>query len=149
MTLNVAARHPARLLGLAGLIPFVGMTVAIHALDAQRASLVHAQLAYGATIVSFIGALHWGLAMRDAALDATAQWRALGWGVMPSLVAWCALLLPLPTGLWVLAALVPACWWMDALLSRALSLEPWFMQLRTLLSAIVTICLLLSALAMA
>jgi hypothetical protein len=59
------------------------------------------------------------------------------------------LLLPLPTGLGVLAATVPACWWMDARLSRLLSLEPWFMQLRTLLSAIVTVCLLLSALAMA
>lgn len=149
MTLNVAARHPARLLGLAGLIPFVGLTVAIHALEAQRTSLAQAQLAYGATIVSFIGALHWGLAMRDAGLDATAQWRALGWGVMPSLFAWCALLLPLPIGLWLLAAVVPACWWMDVRLSRALSLEPWFMQLRTLLSAIVTVCLLLSALALA
>ena len=41
-----------------------------------------AQLAYAATIVSFIGALHWGLAMRDATLDRAALWQALGWGVL-------------------------------------------------------------------
>lgn len=144
MTLNVAARRPARVLGLAGLIPFVALTVALYA-EGPRDRIALAQLAYGATIVSFIGALHWGLAMRERKLDETAQWRALGWGVVPSLVAWCALLLPLPAGLWLLAALVPVCGWMDARLSRELSLESWFMRLRTLLSGAVTLCLVLSA----
>jgi hypothetical protein len=146
--LNPHARSPARALGLAGLIPFVGLTVAMHAGHWPQGLVALAQLAYGATIVSFIGALHWGLAMRDPTLNRSALWRALGWGVMPSLLAWLALLAPLETGLWMLCATVPACWWMDARLSGTLALERWYMQLRTLLSAVVTVCLGASALAL-
>ncbi|MBP6096297.1 MAG: DUF3429 domain-containing protein, partial [Methyloversatilis sp.] len=58
------------------------------------------------------------------------------------------LLAPLETGLWMLCATVPACWWMDARLSGALALERWYLQLRTLLSAVVTVCLGASALAL-
>lgn len=74
--------------------------------------------------------------------------QTLGWGVLPSLLAWLALLVPLGTGFWLLCAAVPACWWMDARLARTLTLEPWYLQLRTLLSVIVTICLAASALAL-
>lgn len=76
--LNPLARAPARVLGLAGLIPFVGLTVAMYVDAAPRGWIALAQLAYAATIVSFIGALHWGLAMRDATLDRAALWQALG-----------------------------------------------------------------------
>ncbi len=48
----------------------------------------------------------------------------------------------------MLCATVPACWWMDARLSGALALERWYLQLRTLLSAVVTVCLGASALAL-
>lgn len=147
MTLNPQARRPARVLGLAGLIPFVGLTLALLAgFDAPR-TLALSQLAYAATILSFVGALHWGLALAAPQLDEAAQWRALGWGVLPALIAWCALLVPLPTGLWLMAALVPACAWMDAQLARQLGLAPWYLRLRLLLSAVVAPCLALSALA--
>ena len=146
--LNPLARAPARVLGLAGLIPFVGLTVAMYVDAAPRGWVALAQLAYAATIVSFIGALHWGLAMRHATLDRAALWQALGWGVLPSLLAWLALLAPLGTGFWLLCAAVPACWWMDVRLARTLTLEPWYLQLRTLLSVVVTICLAASALAL-
>lgn len=145
MTLNPATRSPARTLGLAGLIPFVALTAALLSGIGPPTVVAHAQVAYAATIVSFIGALHWGLVMRDGSADGTVAWRTLGWGVLPSLLAWCALMLPAGQGLLLLAVVVPACLWMDVLLARALSLEAWFVRLRMLLSAVVTLCLLLSA----
>lgn len=146
--LNHHARKPARILGLAGALPFVSLTVALHAGHLPKEWVAHAQIAYAATIVSFIGALHWGLAMRADALDERAQWRALGWGVMPSLIAWGALMLPARSGLYLLAGLVPLCGWMDLRLARALGLESWFVELRTVLTVVVTLCLALSAFAL-
>ena len=47
------------------------------------------QLTYGAAILSFLGGPHWGFAFSEYAT--TSKWvkaGRLGWGVMPSLIAW-------------------------------------------------------------
>ena len=94
-------------LGYAGLVPFVALAVATWlAPPAYRAHAAHALLAYGATIASFLGAIHWGLAMRE---PRTPQPGSFVWGVFPSLVAWVALLLPLSQGLVTLALLLGIC----------------------------------------
>lgn len=48
-------------IGVAGLIPFVGSTVGIVMYPSATAELLHLQSAYGATILSFMGAVHWVL----------------------------------------------------------------------------------------
>ena len=54
-------------LGYGGLIPFVALALAVWLLDpADRARSLSALLGYGATILSFLGAIHWGLVMREA-----------------------------------------------------------------------------------
>jgi hypothetical protein len=87
----------ARVLGPAGLLPFAGLA-ALAALGEPWAPF--ALLAYGASILAFLGAVHWGFALADG----EAAWGRMGLGVVPSLIAWVALLLPEGAGL-VLVAL--------------------------------------------
>ena len=89
-------------------------------------------LAYGATIASFLGAIHWGLAMRSGAPEPI----AFLWGVAPSLVAWTALLQPTPWGLLLLAGLLLLCFGVDRRLYARHQLQGWLpMRLRLTLVA--------------
>ena len=79
-------------LGYAGLLPFAACVLAVALLEGEaRAFAVRALVAYGAGILSFLGAVHWGLLLRQP--DAAAPVR-LAIGVLPSLTGWLALLLP-------------------------------------------------------
>jgi len=91
------------LLGYAGLVPFVGAALAMLVLpEAGTRELVGRVLAaYGAAILAFLGGVHWGLVLRDRPSDAP---RRLGFGVLPSLVGWLALLLPFEQAMAVLVA---------------------------------------------
>ena len=106
----------ARALGAAGLIPFVGGALALWG----GAAVAPALSAYAATIVSFLGGIHWGLAARRGGADAL-----LAWGVMPSLVAWVALLLPLPWALAVHAMALIACYAVDRRVFPREGLSAW------------------------
>jgi hypothetical protein len=119
--------HPspwARRLGYAGLLPFVGGAAVVALVEpAMRPAPGYALLAYAATIVAFLGGVHWGAAMRaEGPLAAT---RALVWGVLPQLLAWGTLLLPLPVGLLTAAALLVLCYAVDRHLYLALGLRHW------------------------
>ncbi|MFC7474774.1 DUF3429 domain-containing protein [Dankookia sp. GCM10030260] len=74
--------RPTLWLGLAGLLPFLGTALlAWTAPPDWRGVALHALAAYGAVILSFLGAVHWGLALRapPAEAGATAP-RRRGWG---------------------------------------------------------------------
>ena len=91
-------RWAARL-GYAGALPFVALAAATWlAPTAYRGHAASALLAYGATIASFMGAIHWGLAMRAEAADSRAQLQ-LGLSVIPPLLGWLALSSGLMVGL--------------------------------------------------
>ncbi len=88
----MTSRRPplAALLGLGGLIPFIACGV-IAVTGGHDASLrgTMALLAYGAVILSFLGAVHWGLALAEPGAGNRAR---LAGGVVPALVGWLALL---------------------------------------------------------
>src|SRR5208282_1141210 len=63
----------AILLGLAGLIPFIGCGLLATGDDATRDQGFTALIAYGAVILSFVGAVHWGLALGDGAASRQVQ----------------------------------------------------------------------------
>lgn len=123
----------ARLLGLAGLLPFWGLALALPILAPDYAAIALAALVgYGAVILAFLGGVHWGVALRPSA---TPSWARLGWGVAPSLIGWTALLLP-PRGGLVLLALGLAAALVVDLRSLGPDLVPrWYAGLRRLLSA--------------
>lgn len=121
---------PARVLGLGGLIPFLAGAVGVWVLpDLSGAIAMTAQLAYGAVILTFVGAVHWGYAMQGEM-----PWGRLVWSVTPALVAWIALLLaPLMTALILFVSFAMA-FLTDARAVRAGLFPDWYLGLRKVLT---------------
>jgi Protein of unknown function (DUF3429) len=133
----------AWILGLAGLIPFV-MCAAMqwYGPPGWRMLAGLALLSYGAVIVSFLGGIHWGLAMRASPVPTP----RLIWGVMPSLLGWSAVLLDSPWGPGVLALSLLVCFAVDRSVYRTLGLSAW-LPLRATLTLVATASVVLGALA--
>ena len=136
---------PARLLGPAGLIPFAGLAIGVWAgLPGAGPALA----AYGATILAFLGAVHWGLALAAPAAERGVDWGRVGLGVVPSLIAWVALLLPLPAGLGVLAVAILGTAAVESWAAQAGLVPRAYVGLRWMLSAGAAASLLLGLLGM-
>ncbi|MBP0444139.1 DUF3429 domain-containing protein [Roseomonas sp. SSH11] len=136
---------PARILGPAGLLPFGALVLLALLVPEWRAiglSLLHA---YGATIAAFLGAVHWGLAMRPAPGEEGAVWGRMGLGVTPALLAWVALMMPLRAGLVGLAAILLTTALVETLAARHGLVPMAYMRLRWGLSLGASACLLLGA----
>lgn len=98
----------ASALGYGGLVPFVAAVLGIALFDGElRALAARALLAYGAVILSFLGAVHWGLLLARPVADAPPRLLA---GVLPALAGWVALLLPQRYGLALLVVAFGAFW---------------------------------------
>jgi hypothetical protein len=137
-------------LGVAGLLPFFA-----HALFAwltpasEAAGLLKSQVHYAAAILTFVGALHWSLALAaPEGSDARAGTR-LVWGVIPSIYAWISTLYPLGAALPALMVGLLAALAVDAVLYRGSAMPRWFMALRVVLTTGALLCLAASWLAMA
>ena len=131
-------------LGYGGLVPFAICAAAAHGGTPNLAAygLIGAAN-YGAVILSFVGAIHWGLAMQD---DRHVYW--FSWSVTPALLAWAAVSV-LDVRLSMLA-LVPAftlAWFVDKQAFQRGLLPAWFMRLRHILTAGAVVGLLLTAFA--
>jgi len=128
----------ARVLGFAGLLPFAATAMAGF-FPAWPAPATPALIGYGAVILSFVGALQWAYAVREDD-SGTLAWLRFGWSVVPALLAWGALQLPVAGSLRVLAGGLLAALVMDFLL-RPPRLAAWLMPLRTLLTGVGSACL--------
>ena len=139
----VAAQKLAWALSLAGIIPFAGLTALLFLLpDATQRSYAALALAtYGAVILSFLGGMRWGAVLNGS--GAFAPTFALS--MVPPLAGWFALALPLPLPFIVhgVCFVLVAAW--DWRAGRQGALEPWFVRLRTTISAIVVSLLILAA----
>jgi Protein of unknown function (DUF3429) len=100
----------------------------------MRAQSLHALLAYAASILSFLGAIHWGLVMRDQ----TPAHTLLVWGVVPSLIAWVALLLPASAGLWLVVLGLCVCLAVDQRVYPRYGLRAW-LKMRFLLTTVASL----------
>ncbi len=110
------------ILGYCGLVPFVFLSgVSFLATGTLQHDVLFALLAYAASIVSFLGAIHWGLTMRESHPSA----RMLVWGVVPSLLAWCALMLGTDTGIGLLVVTLWACLAVDWKVYPRYRLQNW------------------------
>lgn len=143
-------------LGLAGLIPFVGLaglTWLLPGTEQPGALLAQAPTAlatYAALIVSFLGGLHWGAIWLKLAEQTTPEvpMPAVGWGVMPSLLAWPGLFLPVAWSLWWMGALLLLCYVVDRKLFPLLGLQRW-LRLRLWLSSVAALSCFVAAMALA
>jgi hypothetical protein len=123
-------------LGLAGLLPFV-----VPAALAMRgdSSWVSVQHHYGACILAFLGAVHWGPALNGSAKRPALL---LAWGVVPSLMAWVALMQapPIEGGI-LIAGLIAACA-ADAGLAKYHHWPSDYLKMRVVLTTVVCLSLI-------
>lgn len=146
---KIIEQRIATLLGNFGLLPFFALAIAAWLpLSAVPARLIElAFVGYAAVILSFLGAVHWGMAMLTPQFNKQQTWNALGWGVLPALLGWLALLLAM-AGLrfWLVCLLLATdfllCRLMDAGLLRLYPQAPgWYGPLRTRLTVGVLIAI--------
>ncbi|XP_053104086.1 transmembrane protein 69 [Hemicordylus capensis] len=126
---------PALYLGIAGLIPFVSVPLLMAILKASYPELVFAQIAYGASILSFLGGIRWGYALPEGS-PAKPDWINLANSVVPSILAWFALLFKddlTQAGIMVIIGLGIALHYDLALLPTYPS---WFKALRAILTIV-------------
>jgi len=131
-------------LGAAGLMPFVLGAALVWLVNEEAHPYVTAGLsAYAAVIVSFLGGIHWGIAFREPAGGADVAPR-LVWGVVPSLVAWVAVVMPPYAGLVILGAMLLVCYAVDRRTYPAFGLSRW-LTLRFRLSTVASLSCFIGA----
>ncbi len=130
---HVAVPTAVKVLGACGLLPFVAIAAALWvAAPSHSDRLAVALIGYGAVILSFMGAVHWGLAIGSDRQEHSA-WYILG--VLPALTAWFATMLSPPAALVVLAIAFAAVLAIDRMAVDAGLAPPWYRKLRQPLTA--------------
>ena len=135
----------ALVLGIAGLIPFLGFAfLSVSGGDAGLSTIGLSPRTvlstYGAVIASFLGGIRWGAA---AARGGSGADYAVA--IVPSLLAWAALAVPAPWDLRMLGCLVLAWGLVDQDLPRRGLVPVWLGRLRLGLSAVAGLSLLIAA----
>lgn len=135
------------LLGYGGLLPFAALAALLLVEGVHNALWWPALLAYGAVILSFVGALHWGFAMALPGLGAAQRQALWLWSVVPALVAWPAVLWAAPGAAVLLVAGFVAHYAQDRRLvaHAGAALPAWYLPLRTKLTLVASVCLLAGA----
>ena len=85
----------ATLLTAAGVIPFLASLAVIVTQPTNAPIATTAMITYGACILSFLGAVHWGFALEPGGvvIDPKLNHQRLTFGIAPALIAWAALLI--------------------------------------------------------
>ncbi|XP_060077443.1 transmembrane protein 69-like [Ylistrum balloti] len=128
---------PALVLGFSGLIPFVAAPMYIVTSQLFLPDIAFAQVVYGATILSFLGGVRWGMTIPENGI-LRPNWFNLTYSVTPSLVAWAGVLMPSPfSSLTLMLGLAGACY-MDMV---SYGYPPWFKGLRFTLTFVAILSL--------
>ena len=95
---------------------------------------------YAAMVVSFLGGIHWGIGFSQAA----APHPHFGWGAVPPVLAWVAVMMPAHAGLVLDAVMMLVCYMVDRKVYPALGLTRW-LTLRFRISVGAAVCCFLGA----
>ncbi|CAE6455637.1 unnamed protein product [Rhizoctonia solani] len=156
----VTVPEPAMRIGLAGGIPYVGTALAsvyysrqaaqamageLHGVDVDTTlqllnQIQHVQVTYGAVLLGFLGAVHWGLEF--AKYGGEQGYKRLALGVAPALYAWPTLALSPEVALATQWAGFTAFWWADSKATTAGWTPKWYSQYRFYLSILVGGCII-------
>ncbi len=135
----------AFVLGALGLLPF--LAGALFEIAGGPSWAGPALRFYGATILAFMGGIHWGLAIaagKGPYDDSCLRVQLIG-SVIPSLIAWLALLMPASQGLTVMAIAFAFLFAGDLAAVKRGWAPTWYPKLRLPLTAAVIPCLLIAA----
>ncbi|KAI1324410.1 hypothetical protein F5Y16DRAFT_381122 [Xylariaceae sp. FL0255] len=111
---------------------------------AALAMLEPIQLGYGAVIISFLGAIHWGLEYAEKKPDSQRARFRYGTGVMASVVAWPTLFMPVEFALTGQFAAFVALYFADARATVKGWAPSWYSTYRFILTAVVGVAIVLS-----
>lgn len=155
---QVLKTHWMNTLGYAGLIPFIGLAImtGVYSGTEMAATTAGYNLIYAICIVSFLGAVHWGLAIALfsqeqpaylAGLNQTEfETRSFIWGVTPSVLAWIAgAFAPQQSVLWILAGILAVVWVVDQKLLKPMKAFHAYLKLRNHLTLGAVVGLLVTA----
>ncbi len=131
-------RKIAWALALAGLAPFALLALSLLFTDgasAWRAVLADGFKTWSAVILSFLGGIRWGMALRSDPVET----RMLALSIVPAFVGWLAIFLP---DAWAISVLLVAycaqgAW--DSFAVQARKAPHWFGGLRMTLTALVAV----------
>ena len=126
----------ALILGWGGVIPFV--LAALACLSGNMLWKLQGVIAgsqYAAIILSFVGAVHWGIWIDRPAVTHHYQLRWMIWSVTPALIGFSALMLTPPIKLYLLMLGFALAWLTDRQATRKGYLTEGYMQLRHGLTA--------------
>ncbi|KAI8625070.1 hypothetical protein F5Y19DRAFT_451544 [Xylariaceae sp. FL1651] len=102
------------------------------------------QLGYGAVIISFLGAIHWGLEYAEKVPNYTRTRFRYGLGLMASVVAWPTLFMPVEFALTSQFAAFVALYFADARATVRGWAPPWYSTYRFALTAVVGVAIAIS-----
>jgi len=151
---------PAIRMGLAGGIPYIGTSLATlyYSNELTRAAsgaapgidvesttqllqqIQHVQVTYGAVLLGFLGAIHWG--MEFAKYGGEQGYKRLVLGVAPALYAWPTLAFAPEVALAAQWAGFTALWYADSKATSAGWTPKWYSQYRFYLSILVGTCII-------
>lgn len=142
------ASWPAHLtlLGFSGLIPFVFFALLSWTeVQGGGAFAREALAAYAAVILSFLGAIHWGIFLQE---PGHRVWNlpAPYWAVLPAILAWGALLLSPPWNLVFLLILFPVVFFVDRHTLAYSFIPKGYLRLRGYLTGVASVCVFLALL---
>ena len=136
-------RRIAWLSAIVGALIMAAITVALFSSQsAIRIPAITALVTFSAIILSHLGGIENGLALREEASTEATRAIALALSIFPSLAAWAVLWLPSPR--WQVGAalvLFVAVWVADLWLSRHGLIPAWFVDMRTAVTAMVAVIL--------
>ncbi|MEH6566333.1 MAG: DUF3429 domain-containing protein [Halopseudomonas sp.] len=145
-----SATRPPKLalgLGLVGLIPFVSGALGLWVTpEAWRERVLEELLAYAAIVLAFMGAIHWGLAMRADAESGKAPIQ-LALSVVPPLLGWVGLSLPINLALPIFFIAFAILYFADLWAVNHGLAPVWYPALRKPLSILVVLSLVVAWLA--
>ena len=146
--ISTATLRRIQALGYGGLLPFIGLALlVVWPPDPNWQAFATEGLGlYAVTILSFVGAVSWGVALADTQLGDNQRARLLYFSVLPSLLTWLIWMTLVGSAqLMAFAALTLIVFLIDRIHGRALAWPAEWIRLRQQLSLTVSFFLLLAA----
>jgi hypothetical protein len=135
----------AKSIGYAGLIPFIVFSIGSWFQLPMISDSTYILTAYAAIILSFMGAIHWGIAMSSSE-DQNGKYFIAS--VIPGLSAWLALLMPQRYAIILLMVGFIALIIYDWSVEKPQRLPGWYIPMRNRLTLVVVMCLMFAQLSL-
>lgn len=133
--LHIPSNRIAACVGLATLIPFIVLASCLWLVaPVWQPQFAQALLGWGAVMLAFTGAAHWGAGVESGA-DPARSW-AYVYSIFPAILAWVILLCPPSNGYFLLFAGLVAGFMVDRHVFPA-----WYVTLRAILTMAACACL--------